>query len=111
MTEINTNQIVNDSIIVVKTILGSRWESFKPFAEHELRQFSENAEFLAKLKLAGEINDDEFKARLDIQRMAFKTVMLGIEGIGIVTAQEAINKVIDIVAKAVKTAINISLPV
>jgi len=111
MPAIDLQQILNDSIEAVKPILGKSWKSFKPYAEHEFKKFAESAAFLAELRLTNKIDDDELKERLEIQRIALKNVMLAVEGIGLVTAQNAINAVIEIVKKAAKAALSVALPI
>lgn len=109
MASIDYKQLLADCFSVAKSELGNSWNSFKPYAEHEFKQFAENAEFLAKLKLAGEITDEELKARLEIQRLALKNVMLTIEGIGLIAAQNVVNAVLGVIGKAIQTAIGIIL--
>jgi len=111
MAEINFKQIVDDSVGLAKMELGNTYKKLKPFAEHEFTQFAENAAFLAKLKLQGVIEDDEFKSRLLLQRLAFSNVLLAIKGIGLVTAQNLVNGILAIISKSIKSAINISLPI
>jgi hypothetical protein len=111
MADINFKKVISDSITAAKQILGNHWQSLEPFAEHEFRQFAENAEFLAQLKLTGQIDDTELMARLEIQRLALKNVLLTIQGIGLIAAQEVVNAILAIVAKAVQTAINIVIPI
>lgn len=111
MAEINFEKILNDTIAFAKGELGATFKKLKPFAEHEFTQFAENAAFLAKLKLKGVIEDDELKSRLELQKLALSNVLLAIKGIGLVTAQNVVNGVLGIVAKALKGAIGVSLPV
>lgn len=110
METLNYKQVVAECLAAAKTELGRSWKSFKPYAEHEFRQFAENAEFLAQLKLAGTIDNDEFKARLEIQRLALKNVLLTMKGIGLITAQNTVNAVLKIVGKAVSKVLEIVLP-
>ena len=111
MAEINFKQILDDSIAFSKKELGGTFKKLKPFAEHEFTQFAENAAFLAKLKLTGTIDDEEFKSRLMLQRLAFSNMLLAIKGIGLVTAQNLVNGILSIVSKAIKSTIGIVLPV
>ena len=111
MEKIDYKQVVADCLAAAKTELGKSWKSFKPYAEHEFRQFAENAEFLAQLKLAGTIDNEELKARLEIQRLALKNVMLTMKGIGLITAQNTVNAVLKIVGKAVSKVLEVALPV
>lgn len=109
MSNLDYNQILSDCMGVAKTELGKKWKSVKPYAEHEFKQFAENAEFLAKLKLANEISDEELKTRLHIQRIALNTVLIAIEGVSLVAAQNVINAVTGVVFSAITTSLNVAL--
>ena len=111
MADIDFSKIVADAMSFTKQELGKTWIKLKPYAEHEFTQFAENAVFLAKLKLAGTIEDDELKARLNIQRIALNNVLLAIKGIGLVTAQNVVNGVLDIVTKSIKKTLQVVLPI
>lgn len=111
MADIDIKEIVKDCIASSKQILGDTWNELKPYADHEYRQFAENAEFLAKLKIAGQIDNTELQARLDIQRLALKNVLLTIKGIGLIAAQNVINAITGIVFAAIESALSIVLPV
>ncbi|MGZ3932097.1 MAG: hypothetical protein ACXVPQ_08205 [Bacteroidia bacterium] len=109
MADIDYKKIVADCMDAAKTELGKTWKNVEPYAEHEFEQFAENAAFLAGLKAAGKISDDELKARLDIQRMSLNNVLITIEGIGLIAAQNVVNAVIGIVFDAIKTALSVAL--
>lgn len=111
MPTINFDEIVTDSLTEIKAIFGSAFKKAKPFAEHAIQQFAEDAAFLAKLRLASKIDDAELKERLKMQELAAKNVFLTIKGIGLIAAQDAINAVIGIVFKALKSSLNIALPI
>lgn len=111
MPDFDFKQVLSDSLLFAKNELGSSFKKVKPFAEHEFKQFAENTLFLAKLKLTGVIENDEFKSRMELQKLAMSNVLLAIKGIGIVTAQNLVNGVLDIVGKAIKKAINIAIPI
>ncbi len=110
METIDFKQVVSDCIAAAKEELGKSWKRFKPYAEHEFRQFAENVEFLAQLKRKGTLEDEEFKARVDIQRLALKNVLLTIKGIGLLSAQNTVNAVLKVVAKSVGKMLAITLP-
>ena len=67
--------------------------------------------FLAKLKLSGAIDDNELKARMDIQKLALSNVLLAIKGIGLVTAQAVVNGILSILGNAVKGSLSVLLPI
>lgn len=111
MPSFDFKQVLKDSIALTKNELGSSFKKVKPFAEHEFRQFSESAIFLAELKLKGVIDEEEFNSRIMLQRLALTNVLLAIKGVGIVTAQNVVNGVLGIVSKALETAIGVAIPV
>lgn len=111
MPEIDFKAILTDSITAIKAEAGKTYGKLKPYAEHEVKQFAENAVFLAKLKLNGTIDDQEFKVRMDMQKLAFSNVLLAVKGIGLVTAQNIVNGVLGVISKAIKTVLKVSIPV
>lgn len=102
-------QIIRDCVEATRTILGQSWKKAKPYAEHEFKQFAENAEYLAKLNAEGTISEEELHLRISVQKTALSNVFLTIEGIGLVTAQKIVNAVLDIVGKAVFTALKVAI--
>ncbi|PBQ33657.1 hypothetical protein CNR22_18365 [Sphingobacteriaceae bacterium] len=104
-------QILKDSFEVTKIIVGKSWKKVKPYAETEFKKFAENAEDLAKLKLLGEISEEELKQRIIIQRTSLSNVLIAIQGIALVTAQDVVNAVLGIVSKAIFTALKVVLPI
>lgn len=111
MATIDFEQISKDSLALAKKEVGTAWTRLKPFAEHEFRQFAENAVFLAKLKVTGTIDDEELRARLQIQRLALTNVLLAIKGIGLVTAQNVVNGILTILSTSINKAISVVLPI
>lgn len=111
MADLDYKQILADSIAFTRQEVGAEWTVVQPFADHQFTQFAEDALFLAKLKLTGVIEEDELKSRLVLQKLALQNVLLAIRGIGIITAQNIVNGVLNIVNNAINKAIKILLPV
>ncbi len=111
MAVLDFPQILKECISLAKQEVGKNWSKLKPFAEHEFTQFAENAQFLAELRLKNIIDDEELKVRLRFQQTALNNVLLAIKGIGLKTAENVVNGVLGILAKAIKSTINIVLPV
>jgi len=97
----NIDEIVKDSVALARKEVGKAWKELRPYADHEFRQFSENAEFLAQLKKKKVISEEELASRLAIQKMALNNVLLAVKGIGAVTAQNVVNAVFKVVEKAI----------
>lgn len=105
------NQIIKDSIDATRKIVGKSWKKVKPYAQAEFFDFVQNAEQLARLKLSGDISEEELEKRLIIQRTSLTNVFLTIEGMSLVTAQNVVNAVLGIIGEAIFTAIKVVLPI
>ncbi len=110
MASLDLSSLVSESIGVAKTEAGAAWTKLQPFADHEFMQFARNAEFLSQLKIKGTISEEEFRARMNLQRLALNNTLLAIQGIGAVTAQNIVNAVLGLVKKAIFNTFNIVLP-
>jgi hypothetical protein len=66
-------------------------------------------QFNATLKATGKINDEQAKLHIEIQKNATRTVLLTVEGLGIVTVDAAINAALDAVKDSVNTAVGFVL--
>ena len=111
MPTINFSQLLSDCINATKPIAGAAWNDLKPYAEHEFQKFAESAEFLVKLRLNNNIDDEELNARLDIQKTALQSVLLTIHGIALITAQNIINAIIGIISTAFQSTLGLTLPI
>ena len=62
-----------------------------------------------KLKLLGQIDEEEAELQFNIQKNASRTVLLTIEGLGILAVEQAINAALDVVSDTVNTALGFNL--
>lgn len=111
MALLNFKEIISESMTVTKGIAGKAWRNLEPYAENEFLLFTQNAEYLATLKLSGQLTDEELKERLEIQRLALKNVLLAVEGMSLAVAQNIVNAVARIVFGSLSKALDIILPV
>ena len=85
-------------------ILAGTGRDIASYAESEGRKFAQSAAEIARLRLLGEIDDEEARLHIDIQKNASRAVLMAITGISILAAERAINAALEIVAGAIKTA-------
>jgi len=64
---------------------------------------------IEKLKLKNEIDDEEARLQFKIQKNASRTVLLTIEGLGVLAAEEAINAAMKVVKDTVNSALGFTL--
>jgi hypothetical protein len=105
MTDINFVSIGKSMLEAAKAELSSHWKEVKPFAEKEVKSFTENLKFIAKLKAEGKINEAQALLYIDIQKSSMRIVLLTIQGLGILTVENAINSAINVVKDTVNSAI------
>ena len=106
---LNILNLVKEMITAAKPALQTYWKDVKPYAEKESRSFVQNLAMIEKLKLQGEITKDEALIHIQIQKNSFRTVLLAIKGLGILTAENAINAAIGAIKNTVNTAIGWTL--
>ena len=81
----------------------------KGYAEMESAKLALTLVSIGQLHAKGTINDAQAKALLDMQKNAAQAVLLSVEGIGILTAQRAINAALGAVATVVNKALGFTL--
>ncbi len=97
--------LLPDMLEAARNSLTSHWKDAAPYAEKEMKAFTENIKLIGKLKLEGKISLEQAKLHIDIQKNSMRTVLLTIEGLGILAVEAAINAAIDVVRSAVNKAI------
>lgn len=105
MAEINFSQMVKDMLAAAKEPLISHWNEAKPLAEKEFKAFAENIKLIAKLKLSGDITEEQAKLYLEIQKGSVRIFLLTVKGLGILAVETAINSAINTVKNTVNTAL------
>jgi hypothetical protein len=102
---LNTSQLLKDMLGAAQPVLKNFWKEAKPYAEMEFRNFAQNLVMIEKLKLQGVINKEKALIHIDIQKNSFRTVLLTIEGLGVLAVEAALNAALGVIKKTVNTAI------
>ncbi len=102
---LDTTTLVKDMLSAAKENLGKFWKQVKPYAENETMNMANKLLMIEKLKLAGKITKSEAMLHIEIQKSAFRTVLLSIEGLGLIAVENTINAALGAVAKVVNKAI------
>ena len=93
---------------IVQTLAGTG-KDVAGYAQAEAKKLATSAVEIAKLRASGEITDEEAKLHLDIQKHASRAVLMGIEGISLLGAEEAINGALSVIGDAVHKATGLAL--
>ncbi len=106
---INVADLAAKMLTAFSDELSDKWPEIKSYAEAETKKLAENFVLIEKLLITGEINEQQAKLHHDIQKNATRTVLLTVEGLGIVAVEQAINAAMDALKDTVNTALNFTL--
>jgi len=93
----------------VRPVLADEWNDVENYAKTEATKLAATLAQIEELSLAGKISQDEAAALLDMQKHATQAVLLTIEGIGLITAQQAINAAVGSIRGVVNKALGFAL--
>ena len=96
-------------LTAAKGAVEANWDDVKPYAEQEFKNLSENLQLIIRLRAENKITEEQARLYLDIHKSTVKIVLLTIEGLGILTVEEAINAALRVVKDTVNTAIGFVL--
>jgi hypothetical protein len=89
--------------------LTKKWPEVKDYAETEANNLAETLVNIEKLKLKGEITDEQAKLQLQIQKNASRTVFLAIKGLETIAVEQAINAALGVLKESINTALKFPL--
>lgn len=106
---INVNLLVKTVTDGAKRALGERWPTTRAIAEVELEKLARSASEIERLVRAGDIDEPRARLLFEMHRHAARGVLVTIEGIGVVTAEEVTLEAARAVAGVVARAAGINL--
>jgi hypothetical protein len=90
----------------LEPLLAAQWAKVRVYAEGEALKMAQTLVIVASLRRTDQINDAQAEGLIDIQRHAARTVLLTIEGIGLASAERAV----DALLAAVRDRFNGAVP-
>jgi hypothetical protein len=101
--------LVDAMLGAMKPILQKSWKDVSEYATVESQKMAHTLASIAELRLAGKIDDEQAATLLEMQKHAMRAVLLAVEGVGLVAAQNAINAALDALKDTVNGAIGFQL--
>lgn len=98
-------QLSKDMLEAARPALEEFWKDVKPFAEKEAKGFAQNLVMIEKLKLQGKISAEAAALHIEIQKNSFRTVLMTVQGLGIIAVERALLAAIDVIRSTVNKAI------
>jgi hypothetical protein len=106
---LNASDLAAQMLTAFRGSFSKNWPEIKTYAQAESKKLAENFLMIEALVLSGEINATQAKLHHDIQRNATRSVLLAIEGLGLIAVEEAINAAMDVLKESINTALKFPL--
>jgi hypothetical protein len=106
---INVTEIATKMLAAIRKVFTKNWPKVEDYAETECKKLAETLAMIEKLRLQGKITEEEAKLQLQIQKNAARAVLLTLEGMGVLAAEEAINAALEVVGEAINAALGFTL--
>ena len=104
---IDINEIIAEMAGAIKGEVKNDWDVAKNIVNGFLERKKDRLELLTSLRLENQISKKDFQQRLKNEELILESELHAIAVIAKVTAQNAANAAIDVLNKAVSTAISI----
>jgi len=109
MAAIDLGKLLPNMLNAAKGVLQKRWPEAKDYAESEFKKMGESLLFIEKQRAAGQMTEEQARLHMDIQKNTSRTVLLTLEGLGILAVEEAINAALAVIRDAVNSALGFAL--
>ncbi len=103
------SKVLADMLSAIKGEVADNWDEVKSVANQFLLNRKDRLGLLAQLRIDGELSQEKFESRLNDEKLIVEAELNAIAVISKVIAQNAANAAIDILSKAVKTAISAAI--
>lgn len=109
MNTLDFSTLLKQMLDGAKNSLASKWPVIKDLATSSFKTLAHSLIDIEEMKLDGTITEEQARLLLDMHKNTTKIVLLSVEVVGIVAAEEAINAALDSIKTAVNTAIGFAL--
>lgn len=109
MSNLNVQELLLSMMNAAESEFADKWPNVKDYAEPELEKLARTLVQIGKLTSTGEISEGEARLLLEMQKNTARTIMLTLEGMGLLIVEAAINSALSVVKDTVNGAIGIAL--
>lgn len=106
---LNIQDLLGPMLDAAKTVVGKQWPNIQNYVETEMKKIGEKILEIEKMKLEGTTTEERAKLLLDIQMNASKTVLLTVQGMTKIMAEQAINAALGAIRDVVNKATGFAL--
>ena len=101
MARLRMADILESMMGAARESLGEDWPRGRDYAKLELKKLAQSLIDITRLAATGKINRQQAQALLQIHRNTTLTVMLTVEGLGVIAVENAINAALTAVREVV----------
>jgi hypothetical protein len=98
-----------EMLSAVKKALGKKWPKARDYAKVEVKKLGDTLVLIEQLYATGKITEEEARLHLQLQKNAARTVLLTLEGLGMLAAEAAINAALEVVRAPVNKVLGFEL--
>ncbi|MHB9143099.1 MAG: hypothetical protein ACYC25_14610 [Paludibacter sp.] len=102
---IDINKVIADMLAAIKGTVVDKHEKVESIAKQFLIQNKETLLLIAELRISGELDDEDFKSRMEDQKLVLEAQFNALQVISKAIAQQAANAAIDVLEKAIITVV------
>ncbi|MCG8612476.1 MAG: hypothetical protein MI864_18315 [Pseudomonadales bacterium] len=106
---LNASELASKMFEAFSGKLSEKWPDVKDYAEAESKKLAENFVLIEKLTATNEITEEQAKLHHEIQKNATRSVLLTVEGLGLLAVEQAINAAMDVLKETVNGALDFAL--
>src|ERR1700758_4814040 len=106
---LDVGKLASQMLSAALPVLTKGAKDAEAFAKTEFTKIAQTIVSVGEQVAAGQINQRQAGLLLDMQTSASRNVILCLEGLALLTVEEAINAALDVVKTAVNTALKFSL--
>ncbi|MBL8501206.1 MAG: hypothetical protein LZF64_03150 [Nitrosomonas sp.] len=109
MMSLDAVKLGKDILAALNGSLAEKWPDVKDYGEAEAKKLAQTLVMIGTLKATGKINKEQAELHLEMQKNATRMVLMTIEGLGILSAEAAINSALNTVKDNVNKEIGFTL--
>lgn len=102
----NINQVLSEMLGAIKGTVEDNWDEVKDIADQFLQRKKARLELMAELRITGDLSQKKFESRLKDEKLILEAELNALAVVSKAIVQKAANAAIDVLTKAVNTAIS-----
>lgn len=106
---LDTGQLSQDILAAFRGSLQERWPEIHAYGESEALKLAQTLVMIETLRLSGKITPAQATLHLEIQKNACRSVLLALEGLGLLAVEAALDAALGVVRETVNGALGFAL--